>query len=215
MKNPKGSLLTLISGDRVHLSPHQKVIKQTLFSELLEAKELIQRIQIESKQYRLNIAKECEGYKEQAEREGFKQGFEQWLTKIRELEERIEQIKSELEQVMTPLALTAAKKIVGREIELDKEIIVDIVKSHLKAVKQSKRITISVSKEDYFQLDQRKNELKENFEALETFSVRPRDDLSKGSCIIETESGIINATIENQWALIEKVFAKIDKGTSK
>ena len=215
MKNQKGKLLTLIYGDRIHLAPQEKIIKHDLFSELIDAKDLINQIKLESKKYRLGISKECEVIKEQAEQEGFKQGFEKWLEKVKELEERIEKVKDELEEVITPLALTAAKKIVGREIELDKEIIVDIVKSHLRAVKQSKRIVVVVSREDFARLDQRKNELKENFEELESFSVRPRDDLSKGSCIIETESGIINATIENQWALIEKVFAKRDKEKGK
>lgn len=212
MKNPKGKLLTLIYGDRVHLTPGEKVVKSDLFSNLIEAKELLNKIQIESKQYRLGIAKECEELKEQAEREGFKQGFEKWLGKVKELEDWIAQVKRELEQVITPLALTAAKKIVGREIALDKEAIVDIVRSHLKAVKQNKRITVWVSRDDFAALDQRKNELRNNFEELESFSVRARDDLTKGGCTIETETGIINATIENQWAIIEKVFKKMDGG---
>lgn len=211
MKNPKGKLLTLIYGDRVHLAPEEKVIKKDLFSELLDAKELLNRIKLESKQYKLSVTKESEHLKEQAEQEGFKQGFEKWLTKVRELEERIEAVKAELEKSITPLSLMAAKKIVGREIELDPNAIVDIVRSHLKAVKQSKKITVWVSRVDFAALDKNKQQLKENFEELEVFSVRPRDDLTKGGCIIETESGIINATIENQWALVEKVFQKRDK----
>lgn len=208
MKKPKGKLLTLIYGDKVHLAPEEKVIKKDLYSKLINARDLLNRIKLESNQYKLGIANESEELKEQAERAGFQLGFEQWVGKIRELEERIEQVKGELEKSITPLALTAAKKIVGREIELDKEVIVDIVKSHLKAVKQSKKIIIWVSRQDFAELDKHKQDLKENFEDLEVFSVRLRDDLSKGSCVIETETGIINATIENQWAIIEKVFAK-------
>lgn len=211
MKNPKGKLLTLIYGDRVHLAPEEKVIKQDLFSELINAKELLNRIKTESRQYKMGVTKECEELKDQAEREGFKLGFEKWMEKVREVEERIEKVKDELEKSITPLALMAAKKIVGREIELDNEAILDIVKSHLKAVKQSKKITVWVSRADFAILDKNKQQLKENFEELEIFSVRPRDDLTKGGCIIETESGIINATIENQWAIIEKVFEKRDK----
>ena len=36
--------------------------------------------------------------------------------------------------------------------------------------------------------------------------MRVRDDLQKGGVVIETEAGIVNATIENQWARIERAF---------
>jgi type III secretion protein L len=72
-----------------------------------------------------------------------------------------------------------------------------------------------VSKDDFEAVDKRKEELKKQFESLEAFSLRPREDVTPGGCIIETEVGIINATIENQWAIIEKAFEKLWKDESE
>ena len=47
-----------------------------------------------------------------------------------------------------PVALEAAKKIVGREIEASEDTIVDIVSNSLKAVSTHKKITIYVNRKD-------------------------------------------------------------------
>ncbi|MDB2614257.1 FliH/SctL family protein [Chlamydiales bacterium] len=206
-KNP--NLLTLISGDQIHLSPEKKVIDGDLFSTLLDGEEIIKKVKDETKQYKIKISNECEALKDQAEIEGFKAGFEKWIEKINELEERIDLVQENIEKVIVPVALQAAKKIVVRVIELDREVILDIVQAHLKAVAQHKKVTLWVSPGDLEILSKKKQELKEKFEGLEVFNVRPREDLTPGGCIIETESGIINATFENQWAIIENAFERM------
>jgi len=208
-KKENTNLLTLIYGDEVHLPPEKKVIDGTLFSKLIEGSEMLEKIKVESKQYRIDVSKECEEIKEKAYQVGFQEGFEAWTEQVAALETQIENVRNELEKIIVPVALKAAKKIVGREMELNKETVVDIVHHHLKAVAQHKKVTLWVSKEDYNILEKKKNILKEQFEELEAFSVRPRDDITEGGCVIETEMGIINAQVENQWAILERAFERM------
>jgi type III secretion protein L len=105
----------------------------------------------------------------------------------------------------------AAKKIVGRELELSEDAIVDIVSSSLKAVAQHHKITIYVNKKELAILEANRPRLKNIFESLESLSLRERNDIAPGGCVIETEGGIINAQLDNQWRILEKAFDNLLK----
>lgn len=202
---------TLIQQGEVHAAPRKKVIPAEAFSQALDAAELLEKAMRDAEDYRISIASECEQIKENAQREGYQAGYDQWLHHIANLEIEIVNVRKELERLLIPVALKAAKKIVGREIELSEDTIVDIVMNSLKAVSQHKKITIYVNKKDLDPVDQHRGRLKEIFESLEVLSVRERSDIAPGGCIIETEGGIINAQLENQWNALEQAFSKLVK----
>jgi len=204
-------LLTLLEGAIVQPPLGTKVLKKEVTSSLLTGQELIQKIQEEGARYKIEAAKEVEALREQALQEGFQEGYDKWLESIHRLEEEIQKVRGQVEKQIVPVAVKAAQKIVARELEAHPETIIDIVKSHLKAVAQHKKFTVYVSRDEFDLLDKARHQLKEKLESLEAFSVRARDDLQKGSVVIETEAGIVNATIENQWARIEKAFQMENK----
>lgn len=113
-----------------------------------------------------------------------------------------------MNKLILPLALKAAKKIVAKELETKPETIVDIVLQALAPALQNHRITIWVSKADKEILETEKTRIKEKLEQVESLSIKERDDVAQGGCVIETESGIINASIDNQWRAIESAFDK-------
>ncbi len=199
-------IFTLIHGDRIHTAPKQKIIRADDISSLQEAKEVLQSIKQDAKQYRLQIAKEGEEIKEQAFREGYEEGFEKWTSHLAHFEAQLAALRKEMQEVIIPIALKAAKKIVAREIELSEEVIVDIVASHLKAVAQHKKITVYVNKKDLDILEKNKPRLRELFEQAESLSIRSRADIAIGGCIIETEVGIINAQMDHRWQALERAF---------
>ncbi len=200
------NLLTLLEGGKVAPPLGKKILKKELTTTLLEGKNLITKIKEEGERYKIEATKQIETEREKALHEGFQEGYQKWLEHINKLEEEIQKVRSDMEKQIVPVALKAAQKVVSKEFEIHPDIIVDIVKNHLKAVAQHKKITIYVSKEDYDLLDKARDSLKEKLEHLEVFSVRFREDVKRGGVIIETEAGIINATIDNQWARIEKAF---------
>lgn len=201
----------LIHHDSVHISPKSKVIPANQFSTLMTAEEVLESVKKDAEKYRIEVAAECEQIKEAAQKEGFEEGFVKWSEKLSELEVEVLKVRGELEKVLIPVALKAAKKIVGREIELNQETIVDIVSNSLKAVAQHKKITIYVSKKDYEVLENNRQRLKQLFESIESLSIRERSDIAPGGCVIETEGGIINAQIDHIWNLLERAFESMMK----
>ncbi len=207
----QNKFFTLIYGDKIQGAPNTKIIPASDFSTLLDAAQVLETIKEDAEKYRLQVSKECEQLKENAFKEGYEEGYRQWTEQLANFEKQIEAIHQELQQLIIPIALKAAKKIVGREIELSENTIVDIVASNLKAVSQHKKITIYVNKKELDVLEKNKPRLRELFENLEGLSIRARDDVAPGGCIIETEVGIINAQMEHRWRVLEKAFEALIK----
>ena len=122
------------------------------------------------------------------------------------LDQKVKQMEHEMQKIVLPLALKAAKKIVGAQIDLNPDTIVEIVQQALKPVRQNHEIKIIVSKQDKEALESGKEKLKSLFDHLRILTIEEREDLTPGSCIIETESGIINASLDNQWRALEAAF---------
>ena len=116
-----------------------------------------------------------------------------------------------MNQMILPLALKAAKKIVGKELETHPDAIVSIVMQALSSAMQNHHITIWINKADKDVLEKEKTSIKEKLEHIESLLIKDRDDIAPGGCIIETESGIINAAVDNQWRALESAFERFIK----
>ncbi|MBS0622633.1 MAG: HrpE/YscL family type III secretion apparatus protein [Verrucomicrobia bacterium] len=200
---------SLIYGDKIGRTPKGKILPAEEFSALLHGKELIHTIQQEAERYRKEVVEEGEKRKEEAEKRGFEEGLARFNAQIAFLEQEIARAYDEVAKKVLPIALQAAKKIVGREMTLNEATIADIVKNSLRAVAEHKRISIYCNKEDREKIEAHKEQMKELFERLESLVVQDREDVLPGGCIIETEAGIINAQWDNQWNALENAFKQI------
>ena len=68
-----------------------------------------------------------------------------------------------------------------------------------------------MNKADLAQIEAHKPKIKQIFEQIENLSIQERADIEPGGCIIETEAGIINAQLENQWRNLEIAFESFMK----
>lgn len=202
---------TLINAEQIHLKPGEKVIRQEDYAELLNAEQLIALTKKDVETYKLTIAKEAEVTKEKAAEAGFQEGMNRWAEKLKELELEIEKVHKEITQLAIPVALKAAKKIVGRELEISETAVVDIVAANLKAVAHHKKIKIYVNKQDLVIMEKNKEKLKKQFETLESLLIIEHDEVKPGGAIIETEGGIINAQLDNLLQTLERAFESLTK----
>lgn len=197
---------SLISGKEVRSAPGKKVIPEAEYSELMDAAEILEEVKKEALEYRQEVAKECELYKESASQEGFKEGLSTLNKHILKFDQLLKTIEKDVHTKILPLALTAARKILGEELKLHPDRIVDIVMQALKPVTQHHKVNIYVSRADFEELEKKKNRIKDMLEQVKSFSIQERPDIEPGGCIIETEAGIINAQLETQWRALESAF---------
>lgn len=202
---------SLLSLKEVHAAPGQKIIPAAEFSELQKASDILKKAKREAEEHKKEAIQEAEKIKE----DGFQQGLQEGLTSldahILALDKELKQIREEVHQKILPLALKAARKIVGEELNLHPDRIVDIVMTALKPVTQHHKIILYVNRQDLESLEKHKNKIRKIFERLDNFSLQERSDIEPGGCIIETEAGIINAQLENQWRALESAFESFMK----
>lgn len=202
---------SLIYQGDIHPATDKKVIPKEEFSSLTTANEILEKAKEDADAHKKKTHEECEELKKEAKEEGFKEGLRLFNEHALYFETEMKKLRHEMQQKLLPLVLQAAKKVVATQLELKPETIVDIVMATLTPVTQNHRITLFVNKADIEILEQEKPRLKGMLEQLETLKIKERDDIQPGGCVIETESGIINATLENQWRSIENAFEKYMK----
>jgi type III secretion protein L len=205
-------LFSLIEeGKDIHVAPGNKILPGKGYTAIYDAQEMLQKVREDIEKYREEVEEECKNLREEARKEGFNEGLDQWSKELARFDETIQKIRDETEKIIVPLALKAAKKIVSREMEIDKNTVVDIVSNALRAVAHHRHVVIYVNKTDLDALEENRPRLKNVLEQVDSLALQARDDVDIGGCIIETEGGIINAQLENQWAALEKAFNTLMK----
>lgn len=160
---------------------------------------------------------EATSIKEEAIKEGYNKGLLQAEEDVKFLRESLQGFFSYKDEVMKKLsndileiALDVAQTIIKKEVAQDKEIllntIVDILKSNAKA---DERITLKVSPED---AEFAKLSIPQMLSISQTeakISVVAQENIDKGSVIVETSSGVVDASFKTQLEVIREAFKGI------
>jgi len=160
---------------------------------------------------------EAIGIKEEAQKEGYENGLQEAQQDIKQLTEALSQFfdtKTQVYEELAPeileISVEVAKKIIKKEIETDRHILINTVIEALDNIsKNEKKITIRVSTED-FEIAQ--NSIPEIMSTTQTEAkiiVVADDKIIQGGALIETSNGIIDATFETQLRILEEAFKKI------
>ena len=194
----------LIKHESLHLG-EGKIIPRDAFESLLTAQELLQKIEEE----RHIVLAES---KKKAEQAGFEEGLRQFNEQLLLFEDKLKVLRHEMQRSILPLVLKATKKIIGDELQQHPEAILSVVQQAIKAVAQATTVKLYVNRADLEYLEKEKEALKGAFEHLESLQIEERKDIEAGGCIIETEKGILNATLENQYRALERALEAHKRG---
>lgn len=121
--------------------------------------------------------------------------FAETLEKVNALRD---EISARVEKDVVELALEIAKKIIGREVVFDREIALTLVKVSLKKIHSRTLAEVHLHPDDfaYIQSQREKIDFRGALELIEDRTI------SLGGCLIHTETGDVDATIESQFAEI-------------
>lgn len=205
---------SLIYQGDVHPSSDEKIIPKESFESLLEAAQILEKAKEDAAALRKKTEADCVRIKKQAKQQGFEEGLVKFNEQIIQMDLESKKLHHEMQKMILPLALKAAKKIVGKELEIFPETIVDIVLQAIAPLKQEQHIIIYVSPQDKQILEEEKPKLSQILDQVGTITIKEKADITPGGCIIQAKSGMINATIENQWTALERAFEKYLKSAS-
>lgn len=157
------------------------------------------------------------GYSEGYEA-GFRQGLQTVLTNeqarlaafdaelralVRRVEQAVELWFQKAEVGLARLAREVAKKVITAEIESRPELITPIVREALGYAKDATNVRVRVNPFDLPTLQEKRNELLAACATIQGIEIVGDEALSRGSTIIETDSGVIDATVETK---LDQIF---------
>jgi len=206
---------TLVDKNKIVVPAECKVIPKEDFTHLLDAQELLQEIEKERQKAQEQAEALIQQLHQTGQQKGFEEGLQQWSNQLAFLEQELVRYRTEVAQSMAPIAMAAIKKIIGKELEVNPQLVADIVKTALRPVSQHRKVKIYVHKADLDTLESKRNDIKDVFEHLETLAILVREDVAQGGCIIETEGGIINAQLDLLLGALEGAFRDFFKNTTQ
>jgi flagellar assembly protein FliH len=110
----------------------------------------------------------------------------------------------QIEQEVVRLAIAVSKKIVHREIQVDRDIIQTLVRVALSHVAEKSAVVIHLNPVDYSYLADKKAELSQS-EGRDISLLADRS-VERGGCLIQTECGDIDARIDEEFREVERTF---------
>lgn len=177
------------------------------------AAKIIEEAQAKADQM-INDANEyAETIKNNAYEEGMNQGLEEGRVRAKAEQEQlkaefdeecskrydeISKYENSLEEKFADIMIRLISKITGVLCEDRKDVIIFLIDNALHNVSKSKNITIRVSDGDFANVDSAKDKLKEKLTSDVELDIAEDSSLSENQCIIETDSGIIDCSLDAQ-----------------
>ncbi len=189
-----------------------------------EADEIIEKAKAEAEQIIENAHSQESFLKEQATKQGYdvgyKDGFASGEDEQNRLIERIhkivesimirrQEILKETESQIVDLVLLMTRKVVKVVSENQKSVIANNVLAALNKVKVKGAVTLRVNMEDAKIATANLSEFTKRVENVSSITVVEDSTIEKGGCIVETDFGEIDATIQSQLHELESKILEV------
>jgi len=195
--------MLLVKKNNIELHTPTRLVK----AEEVSAVRRIEDVLAEAEAEAARIREEAKQHFELERQRGYAQGLEEGKSSIIErklelLDESVAFMES-VEGKIVEVVMTALKKCV-MDIG-DEELVVQIVRKVMNAVIRNQRhITLKVAPEMVSVVRARMNELLADYPLLDNVDVQENPRLKGAACMIETEAGVADASVDTQLAAIEK-----------
>lgn len=184
-----------------------KVLKAKEYAVLVEAREVIAQAMQRAEDIKYDAQQACEDQKHQGYLDGLEQGRQEIAQQMIEQTQKAMEYIDSLEKTVVEVVMQSLRKILG---DMDnKELVTAVVSQSLRHLRGQKRVVIRVSPAD----EDAVHELLESMQKdglldVAFFTVEADSRLQKGGCMLETETGSLDASVETQLKAIENAFHK-------
>lgn len=174
---------------------------------LAHAEEIVAAAEAEAAQLKVEAEKSFEAEKKRGYEAGIAEGKQEILMQKLDLLDESVKYMASVESKVSELVLTALRKCIA-EIG-DRELIVQIVRKAMQAVVRTQReLVVRVSAAMVPVVRERIDALLADFPSVAKIDVVADERLSDTACVVETEVGMVEASIEGQLEAIEKSIRK-------
>ncbi len=206
----------LITGEKEPVS----VVVKNLDSDIVKT---VMRKELNKAQQQ--FASQLDQERQKAYQQGFQDGlkqseqkyFDQFNKSFMILKKIVDRFHAEMtniyeteEHEMLSLILTIARKVTDMEIEMNPEIVLTMLKKGLNQINDNRSIKIQVNRQDWELVKANMETIRMQVDLPDDVEIVPTPKVEQGGCVIETENGSVDATIETQFQEIRRKLLKDD-----
>ena len=182
------------------------IVDADVFDAKLEADRLLAEARAQAERELAAANDEIERLRRKAEAEGRERGLAAVTELLVGARAAAAKARAGAEGELRSLAVRIAEKILGRELALDPAVVVDVATEALRHVGEPRELLVRCAPEDMEALFRGKPRLIERCRAAQAVVFRPDPTVERGSCIVETELGIVDARFSTQLDAIERAL---------
>jgi len=190
----------------------RKVIKRDVHSAREEGKQILAGAEGEAVEIVEKARAEADAIREKARAAGYEEGIGSLNELILQFRESRRKMLEESRDEILRLSVKIAGKILGRELEANDSAFTDVVARAMRNARGGERIQIRVNPSDMKKLKKERKRLLDELGQGKDLDFTEDPDVSAGGCVIESDLGIIDATLETQLKVIEKALTSRKRG---
>ncbi len=193
----------------VSVVPTSRILKREEHAFLLEGQRIVEAARHEADLIRQEAQEEYERKRQ----EGFQKGQEEGKAEISErIVETLGQSAayfSKVEDAMVDMVVRSIRNVLGEMNQ--REIVERVVHRALESTRNESHVTVRVSPSQAEWLKTRVNSILQSFPKVQFLNIQPDNRLPEDGCVLETEIGVVDATLETQLKAIEKALIRAMK----
>lgn len=182
------------------------VLKAGEYADFVEAGRLLEAARIQAAATVEKAEIEAETRRREGYEEGLNEGkFEVSAQLFESVTASVEQL-ARMEASLVDVVLRSVRTILG---SFDREELVAQVVGHaLRLVRDEKKVLLRVASEDAAAVENRLADLVRRYPGMGRVDVMADASLTPGGCVMETDIGVVDATLDRQLQIIEDTFRR-------
>ncbi len=134
-----------------------------------------------------------------------KQFLMEWEILRQEFEQAVINWFEQSEEVLTEMSMEVVRQVLAAELEINKQYALEIAKDVLQHITHAKRARIMINPADFALFESHRDELMLQSRELENIEIVQDNSIHSG-VVVETDAGIIDATVQTRLELIDNEF---------
>jgi type III secretion protein L len=191
---------------RFEIQPGQTIIKARSYLDYVEAGRILERAHQEAEQILEDARKAREEEKQRGYQDGITEGKANMSRQMIDTISKTINYFSTVEEKVVEIVITAVRKILGTIG--DETVAHQIVKNALGMVRNQKQITLRVCPSELEMIKNRINEIMAMYPGISFVDIVPDARLKKGGCILESDMGVVDASVDSQIENIRQSLLK-------
>lgn len=190
----------------VPMRPKKPIIEKEVVGATHEARRIITEAEAEAQQLIEEARSQVQTIRDHAYQEGREEAVAEYTKRMVEALRAFDGYRAEIEPQYVGLVRVCVEKILGQELKLNPDAVVGIVRNTLRDATQQREINVRVHPADVEILRKNQRRLLDMLARAGSIEIREDQAVRRGGCIVVTEQGTMDASLDRQLAAIEEAL---------